>query len=1125
MKIEKKLWLALIAFGVFAVAFSGWIFARSTDRESLAFDNTVRLETEEKTEDDIKTQNLVLPEVFDIPRALLFKTTHTAVEILLDGELIYQYGNEANAPKFMKSPGSCWHIVDIPQNSAGKTLVVRLLPTYPGYYGNEMVLFLGTRGDCILKILSNSLPIFIISCGILFAGLISVLLYFATLKNKREQKTEGKNEIFLNLGIFSLLIALWSLQQCGFMQFLIPDGRTLYFVDFFTFFLFPVPFNFLVYDICQSKYRKAALCFPMFYLLNMAVAVLLQCIGIVDIFQILPATHVLIAGNVIYTFALIHYEAKVENNIEAKEFRYPLYIILSFGVAEMILYYVRQFQTTSIFLPLGTLGFIIALCWLQVSRYYDQYIQEQRLLYLQKIANTDMLTNVMNRNAYERTIQQLEEQAAQLQETGVVLFDLDNLKVINDTFGHEKGDEALRLCSQCIRQIFKEEENCFRIGGDEFAYVYHQDEKYLIADRIKRLYILLEEAAKKVTYPLSVSAGYAYYLPDEDNTFQDIVKRSDIMLYRCKRRKKLNHASQNPAASDLENCMPEENLTAEGARKLFLEKEYRDILPEELCRIIDLISPSTDDYLYMIDFRTDFYYIAPQALERFCIGENAFHNVMENYKEFVYRKDYPLLEAEFEELLSTDRCFHNMEYRWLDLKRKPVWVNCRGYIVRDENKKPLYIAGCINEIGMRQKADNISGLLGETGLKEYLKKLEPPFESGYLLRLGIDHFKEINEKQGWEYGDLVLRETAACISECMSENQTVYRLFSDEFMILDRSSKNVMEIKLLYDRVRDAIDQFIKDNDYVVMFTVSGGILPLHAMDEVGYSDAMKLTDFSLNEAKTRGRNRCYVFKEKEYQQFLRKSELIQELRNAVINDFKGFTAFYQPVFKSETGKLYGAEALMRFTSEKFGIVSPVEFIPILEETGLIIPAGRWMMEEAMEKCSQIRKLFSEFRISINISQAQIAKSDAILDVIAALEKAKLPTDALIVELTESDLLEQNINEKHFLTELKRMNIKLALDDFGTGYSNFHYLSELGPAIIKIDRSFTASAVADEGEYYLLNQFCSMIHNLGLKLCIEGVENEAEWAKIQKLRPDFSQGFFWGRPCPYEEFVKTFVEK
>ena len=1119
MKIEKKLWIALILFGVFAVAFSGWIFARSTDRESLVFDNTVRLETEEKTEDEIKTQNLVLPEEFDIPRSLLFKTTHTAVEILLDGELIYQYGNEANAPKFMKSPGSCWHIVDIPKDSAGKKMEVRILPAYPGYYGNEMVLFLGTRGDCILKILSSSLPIFIISCGILFAGLISVFLYFAALKNKRKRKIEGKNEIFLNLGIFSLLIALWSLQQCGFMQFLIPDGRTLYFVDFFTFFLFPVPFNFLIYDICRSKYRRAALYFPMSYLLNMAVAVLLQCAGIVDIFQILPVTHVLMAGNVIYTFALIHYEAKAKNNIAAKEFRYPLYIVLGFGVAEMILYYARQFQTTSIFLPLGTMGFIIALIWIQVSRYYDQYVQKQKLLYLHKIANKDMLTDAMNRNAYERTIQKLDEQTLQLQKTGVVLFDLDYLKVINDNFGHEKGDEALRLCYNCICQIFNERENCFRIGGDEFAYVYHSDEKELIADRIKRLDKLLEEAAKKVSYPLSVSAGYAYYLPDSDSAFKDIAKRSDIMLYRHKRRKKLNRASREQTAPYMEKNRDE------AVRESFREKEYQEIMPEELCKVIDLISPSTDDYLYLIDFRTDFYYIAPQAMERFCIGKNAFHNVMEYHREFVYGPDYPLLKAEFADLLSTDRCAHNMEYRWMDLKREPIWINCRGYVVRDENMKPLYMVGCINEIGARQKADNVSGLLGETGLREYLKKLKPPFESGYLIRLGLDHFKEINENLGWEYGDQVLRETAVCISGCMSENQTVYRLFSDEFMILDLSSRSVKEVKKLYDKVRESVDQFIRDNEYTVMFTISGGILPLHAIEEMGDSAAMKLTDFSLNEAKKLGRNRCYVFEEKEYRQFLRRSELKQELRNAVLNDFKGFTAFYQPVFRSETGKLYGAEALMRFISEKFGMVSPAEFIPILEETGLIIPAGRWMMGEAMGKCSQIREVLPKFLVSINISQVQAAKSDVILDVIAAMEKAKLPADALIIELTESDLLEQNINERHFLTELQRMKIKLALDDFGTGYSNFHYLSELGPAIIKIDRSFTASAVADEGEYYLLSQFCSMIHNLGLKLCIEGVENKEEWAKIQNLRPDYSQGFFWGRPCPYEDFVRQFVEK
>ena len=329
----------------------------------------------------------------------------------------------------------------------------------------------------------------------------------------------------------------------------------------------------------------------------------------------------------------------------------------------------------------------------------------------------------------------------------------------------------------------------------------------------------------------------------------------------------------------------------------------------------------------------------------------------------------------------------------------------------------------------------------------------------------------------------------------------------------------------LYDKVRGAIDKFIESNEFKVMYTISGGIVPFAALEGNQYSEALKLTDFALNEAKNLGRNRCYIYNKETYQRFLRKSEITQELREAVNNGFQGFTAFYQPVFAEDKKVPYGAEALMRFTSEKFGIVSPAEFIPILEETGLIIPAGRWMMRETMGKCGEIRKVLPKFRMSINISQVQASKSDVIHDISAEMKRAGLPLKALIVELTESDLLEQNINEKHFLTELRRMGISLALDDFGTGYSNFHYLSELKPEIIKIDRSFTAKAVADEQEYYLLNQFCTMIRNLDMKICIEGVENAQEWLKIRKLCPEFTQGYFWGKPCGYEEFMKKFTNK
>ncbi len=319
MKIEKKLWITLFVFGLFAICFSGWIFSQSTTREKLFWDNTIQCETKELAEGEIKSENIALPEDFDIPRSILFKTTHTIAEVWLDGEKIYEYGNEPDAPGFMKTPGSCWHIVDIPGDSAGKSLEVRIIPVYEGYYGNEVSLVYGTQGDCILKILTDSLGTLVISCGILFAAVICLLLYCGAARRKRRDKIEAKIEIFLNLGFFSLLVAVWTLIQCGFLQFLIPDGRTLYFVEYFSLFLFPVPFNFLLYDICKSRYHKGALIFSILYLANMAVDVLLQCTGIIDMSRLLSVTHVIMVANVVYTVAIILYEARKVGNDVAKE--------------------------------------------------------------------------------------------------------------------------------------------------------------------------------------------------------------------------------------------------------------------------------------------------------------------------------------------------------------------------------------------------------------------------------------------------------------------------------------------------------------------------------------------------------------------------------------------------------------------------------------------------------------------------------------------------------------------------------------------------------------------------------------------------------------------------------------
>lgn len=273
-----------------------------------------------------------------------------------------------------------------------------------------------------------------------------------------------------------------------------------------------------MYDICKSKFHKGALFLSVSYLINMGAAVFLQCMGIVDIFLILPITHLIIFVNAVYTIRLIHYEAKQLGNELARKFRYPMYLIMYFALSELLVYYIRRFQQTSVFLPLGTLLFILMLIWIQVSQYYEQCIQKQKLIYYQKLANIDMLTEAMNRNAYENMIRYLDEQELELHTTGVVLLDLDNLKGINDNFGHEKGDEALKLCYQCIRQAFPSEQNCFRT---DFYYIAPQSlERFCVP---QNAFYNVMETHREFVYAADILYGM---IIKSRSTWLDVLMRS-----------------------------------------------------------------------------------------------------------------------------------------------------------------------------------------------------------------------------------------------------------------------------------------------------------------------------------------------------------------------------------------------------------------------------------------------------------------------------------------------------------------------------------------------------------------------------------------------------------------------
>lgn len=569
---------------------------------------------------------------------------------------------------------------------------------------------------------------------------------------------------------------------------------------------------------------------------------------------------------------------------------------------------------------------------------------------------------------------------------------------------------------------------------------------------------------------------------------------------------------------------------------------------EQMEYIVELFNPCMDDYLYVFDLQKDCYKISKHATERFLLPGDNFDDAAKAHHTFVYSEDQSRLDDEFRRIMSGEIVFHNMHYRWLDRVGKPVWINCRGRVLNDADGKPHFLVGCINEIGQKQKADNVSGLLGESSLSAYVEQFEDGLPDGFFLRIGIDDFRDINGDFGMEYGDYILKSTADCIAENIKPSQRLYRILADEFMVVDFSGGDMEAATELYKNIRKSLDTFIEENGYKSVFTISAGAVDT-AKTSGTYENIMKLSEYALNTAKDQGKNRCYIYMQEDYDCFAQK-QITRQLHHAVNHGFEGFETYYQPIVDTKTRRLVGAEALMRFSmpercedgeTKKEAVcvgedghdadekvhwerISPVEFIPLLEETGLIIPAGKWMLHQAISTCSRWQKYIPNFRININLSYVQVMKSRVLTEILTALRLYGLEPSAVGIELTESGYLDTNTHFQKLWDGLKKNGVLVILDDFGTGYSNLHCLGDLRPNYIKIDRSFTLKALNNQYEHDLMTQIITMTHKLDLTICVEGIETEDEFAKISELDPDYIQGFLFGKPQPAEEFYENLIK-
>lgn len=392
-----------------------------------------------------------------------------------------------------------------------------------------------------------------------------------------------------------------------------------------------------------------------------------------------------------------------------------------------------------------------------------------------------------------------------------------------------------------------------------------------------------------------------------------------------------------------------------------------------------------------------------------------------------------------------------------------------------------------------------------------------------LLYIDIDNFKNFNDSMGHGFGDALLTAAAARLSSCARESDTVARLSGDEFTILFETLNSARDLKVLCDRIVKVMKRPLEIMGTEVFITASIGTA-IYPKDDTDPAGLLVKADAALYEAKRNGRNTYRHYTPGMNLYSFDRMSLETDLRMAL--ERNEFQLFYQPQIAVETGKMVGSEALIRWNHPERGLLSPYHFIEIAEETGLIAPIGKWVLEEA---CRQ-HKIWTEsglepLRISVNISAMQFYQAEFSEIVRSTVINSAMQPSLLELELTESLCMHNVDSVLNTLYELHEFGLKLAIDDFGTGYSNLSYLRRFPIDRLKIDQSFIRHIEQDPVNIDIVKAIVALGMSLSMELVAEGVETAKELALVESIGCKFVQGYLFSKPLPANEFEAWMRER
>ncbi len=553
-----------------------------------------------------------------------------------------------------------------------------------------------------------------------------------------------------------------------------------------------------------------------------------------------------------------------------------------------------------------------------------------------------------------------------------------------------------------------------------------------------------------------------------------------------------------------------------------------------------------NDGLYDWNLRTNEVYFSPRWKSMLGYAEDEIGNAPDNWFNLIHPEDLDQVKANLETHLKAQSEHFESEHRTRHKDNTYLWMLCRAVAVRDENDGPTRIAGSQTDVTERKRAeeqlahdafhDSLTQLPNRALFLDRLEqairhaKRYPHYQFAVLF-LDLDRFKVVNDSLGHAVGDQLLHAFARTLEACLREDagvdreaDTIARFGSDEFVVLLNDITDISDAIRVADRIKTVLEIPFRIGDHEVFTSASTGI----ALSATGYEqpgEFLRNADTAMYRAKAKGKARHEVFDIAMHTQAVARLQVETDLRNAL--ERQELVAYYQPIVDLEKGTIHAFEALVRWRHPERGLVSPAEFIPIAEETGLIIPIGHRVLVNA---CRQVRAWHDQIPtastvlVSVNLSTKQFQQADLVESVAGVLTETGLEPSFLKLEITESAIMENVEEVNNTLIRLRDMGIMLSLDDFGTGYCSLSYLHRFPMSVLKIDQSFVKDLHLKIENWQIVHTIAILAKNLEMDVIAEGIETKEQLDKLKELHCQYGQGYYFSKPLPPEEATELLTQ-